>query len=281
MAGRCPTGFRRSGVLARVALLAALIGLIAPNATSQDNAPQIIAYYNGESAANNFTLLKGEFDECLAQESSLRFQPYRYRDDAARALHKREVQLALLSSWFFRELRRQGVPLHPVLVGESEGNCRQTYIFWMRRGIDPDAINQPMAIASSRPAQETATFLSRMQLPENAKWDVRHLEVPKDIDAMLSVAFGMADAAIATRASAEAVFKANPAQTNRIVALGAAWVELQPILAVFAPDSAQVEAAIRQLERLGDSQEGRMRLRLLGLDRLRRLDDDLRKELAP
>ncbi len=111
--------------------------------------------------------------------------------------------------------------------------------------------------------------------------EFRLLAVPKYIDALLSVAFGMADAALATRAAAEALFRANPNHFSRLSPHGAETSDLHPVVAAFDPDHPATKEAILQLERMGDTPDGRQRLLLLGLDRFRRLDDELRKELAP
>lgn len=189
------------------------------------------------------------------------------------------MQLAVLSSHHFRELQRQGVPLRAVLVGEQNGTCRQTHILWLRADALLDSPERPLALASSRSREEIARFLSHAH--EAAPPDFRHLKVPKDIDALLSVAFGMADAALATRAAADDLFKANPTQAARLSAYGAEVVDLYPVVAALDPDHPPTADAIRLLERMGDTPEGRQCLLLLGLDRFRPLDDELRKELAP
>lgn len=275
----------RSGVLNRLRACTqrAFFALLAAFATSISAANEppltIIYYHNGESAANNFKLLKDEFDLYFSRTGSLRFQPVRHRVDLESAITAGTIRIAVLSSWHFRELQRRGVPLHPLLVGEWEGNCRQTHIFWMRADNVSDSSARPLLLASSRPKEEIARFLAGST--EFALPDFRILPVPKDVDALLSVTFGMADAALATRTASDAFFRANPAQSNRLTHHGKEMADLHPVVATLDPNLAAIDEVIRRLELMGDTPEGRQCLLLLGLDRFRRLDDDLRKELAP
>lgn len=248
------------------------------SADTQDGASTIL-YFNGESAANNFKLLKDEFDAYLGRTGSFRFQPVRHQHDAETAIGAGEMKIAVLASWHFRQLRRMGIPLYPVLVGEADGSCHQTHILWHRVGNLPAASDRPLTLASSRPKEEVVRFLEGHS--EFALSDFRLLAVPKDIDALMSVTFGMADAALATRAAANALFQANPNPSARLSPLGAEMSDLHPVVATVDPHHPRTVEAIRQLERMGDTPEGRQCLLLLGLDRFRRLDDELRKELTP
>ncbi len=91
--------------------------------------------------------------------------------------------------------------------------------------------------------------------------------VPKDVDALLALRFGQADAALVTGREYEAFAKSNPAEAAGLEVLGfSPETGLPP---VYACASAAEPATMRMtalLPRLAESQAGRESLALLGLD---------------
>ena len=105
------------------------------------------------------------------------------------------------------------------------------------------------------------------------------LPVPKDIDALMAVGFGAAQAAVATESGLDRLARTNSRQHDALTQLAKGSERLLPIVVAPAhPDSAS-QALLKVLAGMGADGQGQQRLRLLGLDALAPIADAYLNEL--
>ncbi len=266
---------RRSCLPRGVVFRAAATGLAAASAAhalqAQDGSIAIY-FYSPETNVNNFSVLKGEFDTLLAEHGGHKFQPFSDRNTFEKQIEAQPRGLFLLSSWHFQQLASK-VALDPFLVGVSKDKVTQKHLLFGKAATAlADLRGQRVATAGTR--DYTLTLL-RLMLGDSQADLVNSLNilvVPKDIDALLAVGFGAARGAVATENGADKLAKLNPKQRDVLKELAPGRESLLPILA--APKN--MDTAVRQLVQvfatMGQSEQGKLRLQLLGLEAMRELD---------
>jgi len=105
------------------------------------------------------------------------------------------------------------------------------------------------------------------------------LVVPKDIDALMAVSFGMAKAALTTEGSLDKLQKINPKKRDQLRQLASSEGALLPVVAVSEGSGAQVQNLLAVIAAMGDQPEGVKCLKMIGLDGLRKLDESQKRNL--
>ncbi len=236
-----------------------------------------IFFYSSETNINNFSMLKGEFDAYLAGQGGYRFQPFSKRVDFERFVLAEKHGLILVSSWHFR-LLRQKVALDPVMVGVAAGQSTHRRVLSARNGIEGVAALRGQRIASAGSKDFTLTVLREILGPgqDDLLNSFKILVVPKDIDALMAVSFGMAKAALTAEGSVRKLAKINPKQHALLGPLAVSEGALLPVVAVLNSERATDRDLLTVIEGMGEDAEGAERLRMLGLDRLKRLNESER-----
>ncbi|MCP4399136.1 MAG: phosphate/phosphite/phosphonate ABC transporter substrate-binding protein [bacterium] len=251
-------------------LLFALAGLcllncLAPPFSFGQAEKAIVFFYSSESNINNFKSLKMEFDGYFAKFGAYEFQPFSEKHTFEQQIDEQQNCLILLSSWHYNNIR-DAFHLMPLLVGLRNGYAWQKRLLVASgESTDLNALKSGQ-IASAGSIQYTRMLLNGMFGNSETVEKLRILIVPKDIDALMSIGFGMAKAAITTDYSLEILAKMNPALYKKISILAESQESRLLILA--APKRAKGHA--RQLatifQEMASEQEGRKKLRMLGLD---------------
>lgn len=234
--------------------------------------PATIYFFSSESSINNFNMLKGEFDWFFSSSGSHKFQPFRNRADFEGLLSEKRTGLYLMSSWHYSRLAdRRG--LRPVLVGSRRQSTSQRHVLSARKGIGGLAELRGKTIAAAG-SKEFAEELLRQMLPEAERATVSQfkiLTVPKDIDALMSVGFGVAAAAITTEGGLERLAKLNRQKHDELVRVATGPEQLLPIIAAPVESDASCEALLSVLTSMGASPDGQQLLSMLGLDAWQRI----------
>ena len=244
--------------------LCLLTWLLAPFSFGQAEKATIF-FYSSETNINNFKSLKMEFDSYLAQFGAYEFQPFSEKQTFEEHIKQQENCLILLSSWHYDTIR-EVFHLTPLLMGSRKGSTRQKR-FLVTSGADTSLESLKNGqIASAGSIQYTQMLLEEMFEAPEAVEGLRILTVPKDIDALMSLGFGMAKAAITTDYSLETLAKMNPPLHKKISILAESQESRLLILAapVHCEGNAQQLATIFQ--DMAADQQGGKKLRMLGLD---------------
>ena len=267
---------RFSALLSTTALL--LIGLAIFCVISSGSGKIKIYFYSSETNINNFKFLKMEFDRYLSKFGPYEFQPFSARDVFEKHVKGKENCLLLLSSWHYRHIRKK-YALTPALTGMRNGKKYQRKILVAdEKSADIEGA-KPGLVASASSLQYTISVLKRMLREKYADHPFQVLTVPKDIDALMSVGFGMAKLAFASENAFDELKGVNPRLCSKMKVLAEGEETLRLILALpqgFAGNSKKI---IDMIKNMPMDSDGKRRIRMLGLDGWQELDSSDRSKL--
>lgn len=224
-----------------------------------------VYFYSCETNVNNFKSLKMEFDRYLSGYGPFEFQPFMGREAFETHIKNKTRCLIILSSWHFRSINNE-YSLLPVLAGLQNGKKFQKRILvTIDHYTDLRTINiEPIASASS--PQHTRSVLEQMLRNEIPVWKLNILAVPKDIDALMSVGFGMSKSALTSQNGFEQLKRINPKLFKKMKILKESDASLSLILAVpkgFETESVKMVDIFKNMTK---DPMGREKIKMLGLD---------------
>ena len=234
-----------------------------------------IYFYSPETNINNFSSLKVEFDTYLSEFGAYDFQPFSDQQTFERVISEANDGIFLISSWHFQSLKNR-FPLKPMLVGEQKNQSTQKQVLSARSDIQNLERLRGQKIASAGSPEYTKTILKKMFQEEASSSlidSLKLLTVPKDIDALMAVGFGMAKAALTTKNSLNKLKKINPKQHDMLTCLAMSEKTLLPIVAVLGQSDKDVRKLLTLIQDMCNKPEGEKRLKMLGLDGLKELDE--------
>ncbi len=253
---------RGGGIAACVRLMFALLAFCSATA-----APEKITiyFYSAETNINNFKSLKMEFDSYLAQFGDYEFQPFSDRSTFEEHVKGKPHCLLLLSSWHYANIYRD-YDLTPLLVGVRNGQTSQKRILVSSEKADNSDIVRVGQIASASSVPHTKSLLSRMFHEDESTASFKILTVPKDLDALMSVGFGMAKSAVITENSFESLKTINPSLYKKLNIIAESEETL--LLIVAAPENfvSNAQELLTILQKMTADPNGEKRVRMLGLD---------------
>lgn len=237
-------------------------------------------FYNSETNINNYVSLKIAFDTYLSRFGTFQFQPFSDKDVFEKTLVEKQEGGFLLSSWHYRLLQKK-VPIMPVLVGVSHGKSTQRKVLSAKKQISQVELLKGGRIASAANEAYTRTILNQIlgERSDEILAQVKLILVPKDIDALMAVGFGIADAALTTEDSLESLAKINEKQYSMLTRLGVSDKQFLALAVVPKKTTAKINALLEILENMNKAPDGESRLGMLGLDGWRRLTQSELKEL--
>jgi hypothetical protein len=235
-----------------------------------------IYFYNPETNINNFASLKTEFDQYLSSYGSFQFQPFSDRNSFEKFIVGRSDGVFLISSWHFRQLKRKfPIDMEAKLVGVSKGKATYEKILTTKNNIINIDLLKGKIVASSGNEDYTKNIL--MQMHGEGKRDIvdslKILTVPKDIDALMAVGYGMADSALTTESSLIKLASINPKQYGFLSTLAKSEEILLPIIAVPRQSDENIKLLLTIIEKMETVLEGRKKLKMLGVDGWKKLEE--------
>lgn len=273
-----------SGIIRLLFILSSVLtpigGVRAEIPAAPTNTP--VYFYNPETNINNFASLKVAFDTYFAESGTAYFQPFSDSATFESTLAEGKKGVFLLSSWHFRLLQKK-FSLSPVLVGTVHGQTMQRKVLSAKSHIPDTASLKGMRIASAGSEIYTRTMLKEI-LGEHGDHNLSQVKlilVPKDLDALMAVGFGMADAALTAEASLDSLAKINPKQHGLLTRLGISEKQFLTLAVIPKTTANNAQPLIDLLKTINEKQDGSNALRMLGLDGLRELTLSERRELEP
>lgn len=252
-----------------VRLCAALLLLWSMAWSSASHADTITIYhYNPESHSDRNLVLKNTFDRYFQINHNIQLQPVDDRIAFQSLIEHDTASLFIMSDWHYRQLANSNTELVPYLRGLKNG---QDTFYKLLVGKAP--LTTPKAtIAVSGTGDYVNTLLEEMRIADPTRIrQPRLLMVPKDIDALLAVGFGLADAALATESSFEKLSLLYQNEYQQLQVLGRSSPQKRLVVVFIKRHQAAVQLALDALENMNQSKEGRLGLNLLGLDEWTRL----------
>lgn len=231
-----------------------------------------IYFYNPETNINNFVSLKNSFDMYLSKFSDYQFQPFNDKKIFEKSIVDDIHGIYLLSSWHFQYLP-DDINIQPIMVGVSNGQSSQKKILSVKQNITNIRSLNGKTIASSGDEQYTRKLLLEMLGDENLDilQSIKLILVPKDIDALMAVGFGMASAAISSGRSLKILEKINLKQYQLLRPLLESQLNYLTLAAISISGNKSAAELLDILEKMGINPAGEIRLRMIGLDGWRRL----------
>ncbi len=225
-----------------------------------------VYFYNPETNINHYSLLKGEFDKYLSNYGPFKFQPFSDRKIFEEFLIKQRDGVFLLSSWHYRDLLGK-VPIVPVFVGFLNGKTTQRKILSTKEDITSIDSLRGKSIASAGSEEYTKNILTQMLGKEkkNIIQSLKILTVPKDIDALMAVGFGMASSALTAENSFAKLLAINPKQYGLLNQLASMETLLQ-IVAAPKQFNENVGLLLSIIQDMMSSAEGKRNLKMISLD---------------
>ncbi len=245
-------------------------------------APYTIFFYNTETSINNFSSLKGELDSYLSTFGAYEFQPFSDRQNFETFLLKRPPGLLLISSWHYRQLQ-SNFALEPVLVGTVQGRTTQRRILCAEKSITSAASLMNQKLASAGSEEYTREMLAQIlgAAQQDIVDSVEILKVPKDIDGLMAIGFGVVKFALTTESNFETLAVVSPKDYRVLHVLGASEEILLPIVAVFEPADDNARQLVDVVEKMGDKLAGKRRLSMINLESMKKIGDLENGLLAP
>jgi len=228
-----------------------------------------IYFYNPETNINNFAPLKIEFDKYLSSYGPFQFQPFSDRKSFEKYIVGRNDGVFLMSSWHFRQLKRKfPIDMEAKLVGVSKGKSTQEKILTTKSNIININLLKGKIVASSGNEEYTKSVLMQMLGEEknNIVSSMKILTVPKDIDALMAVGYGMADSALTTESSLAKLAAINPKQYRFLRPLAKSEEILLPIVAAPKQSDENIKWLLTIIEKMETVQAGKTKLKMLGVD---------------
>ena len=243
---------------------------------------QTIFFYNPETSVDNFAALKTEFDTYLAGQGGYNFQPFNDRSTFEKMLMDKPSGVYLLSSWHYSKLSEK-IPLEPILVGTAKGEVLQRKTLTAKDIADVAGL-QGATIAGAGTEDYLRNLLRQMlgSDKEALVASFKLLTVPKDLDALMAVGFGMAKAAVSSEASLGKLAMINAKQHGQLKSLASSDKNFLLIAAIPKRTEADEASLIKVIEGMGAQPTGEKNLKMLGLDGWKRfdsLDTSLSKQL--
>jgi len=237
-----------------------------------------IYHYNPESHSDRNLVLKNTFDRYFQTKYNIELQPVEQRDTFQQLVSQDNPSLFIMSDWHYRQLVSSLPKLTPYLRGLND---KQDTFHKLLVG-KPQASTQRMTIAVSGTEAYVASILQEMTFtPGPPPKQTRLLTVPKDIDALLAVSFGLADAALATEDSFEKLSQLYRNEYQQLQILGRSKPQKRLVVVGIDNQLPAVKFALDALEEMDQTRDGRLGLNLLGLDEWTRLSTTQRKGGQP
>ncbi|MBW2111397.1 MAG: hypothetical protein JRH00_08160 [Deltaproteobacteria bacterium] len=266
---------RFTALLTIIALLSMGLAVFCVISSGEDKIK--IYFYSSETNINNFKSLKMEFDRYLSRFGPYEFQPFSARDVFEKQVKGKENCLLLLSSWHYRHIHRE-YSLMPALTGVRNGKKYQRKVLVAHDKAPDIESAKPGLIASASSLQYTISVLKRM-LKKYAGHPFRVLTVPKDIDALMSVGFGMAKLGFASKNAFDELRGVNPRLCRKMKVVAEGEETLLMIVALPQGCTADREKMVGIIKNMPNDSDGRKRIRMLGLDAWQELNASDRSKL--
>lgn len=275
-----PQNIRSALFHKRMLLLFVFLAMIFAAALSASTAGTkiIIFFYSSETNINNFKSLKMEFDKYFSDFGLYEFQPFNDRDTFETHIRGKKDCLLMLSSWHYKNIYRE-YHLRPLLVGVRNGKKDHRRILVAKGAAATLESVKKGAIASASSVAHTRNTLKEMFHSGPDADTAKILTVPKDIDALMSVGFGMSQSALTSENSLDSLKGINPVLYKEMKTLAEGAPSLLMILAMpegFTGDSANLLSVIKNMP---ENPIGKDKIKMLDLDGWNEVDSSDKSKL--
>ena len=237
-----------------------------------------IYFYSSETNINNFKPLKMEFDGYLSKFGDYEFQPFDDRNVFEQHIKGREACLLLLSSWHYRNIYTR-YAFAPYLVGVRNGKNYERRILVAGSKIATLKSVKRGPVASASNEIHTKSVLRELFADKTTADSVRVLKVPKDVDALMSVGFGMSKSALITENALNNLKMMDPVLHSKLKPLAKGNDSLLLVLAVPESFAGRAERIVKIIKNMPNDPAGMNIIKMLDLDGWKRIEPSDKSKL--
>ena len=219
---------------------------------------QKVYLYTTEINTNNFKSLKVSFDTYLGEYGNYEFQPFNNKKTFEKYL-KDKNSIVILSSWHYRKIDKE-YNLEAMLVAQKKGSIRDTKILVGQKNTSFAGV-----VTSAYDKEYTNDLLSSLTHNKTTKLSV--LVVPKEIDALMSVGFGMSKFALVSKDSFTLLNEINPFLSKSLKIYGESLPKYRMLLASSKMDKKK-NKLISIFKNMGLTQRGKSIFNMIGIDKM-------------
>ncbi len=242
---------------------------LAPRAAAGQ--PLELFFYSPEFAPANLGILQTSVEAYLkARHLTAHFQAFARYEDLRSEFAKRQVSFAILPPWI-AERQCLGRSLTAIAEPVRNGSSLDRKILVASKHAAGNLRSASVAVSGPRGLGGAAPPLLGEFVSSHPK--ARIINVPKDVDALLAVSFGQVEAAFVSSAQFETLARINPAMTAMLEETG--YTAESPFPRLYATDAATAQRIAEMTEAavsMGESDDGKRLLRLMGYDQWRPVD---------
>ncbi len=240
-----------------------------------------IYFYNPEINITRNAILKSAFDLYLKTQGTYRFQPVDNKETFEALIESEDSAVFMMSNWHYLKLIKTQLNQTSVLGLRGTKNGSDIY-HKILVGTELNLNISTMSLASSGSEEYSRSILKDIySLPHNEPSELNILTVPKDIDALMAVGFGLADAALTTKSSLAKLSTLYKNQYQQLHILGESQ-PLKRLAVVFKQVAPQEYQKIRSiLKQMTQNKKGRRGLNMLGLDDWQLVNEQLTLDRKP
>ena len=221
--------------------------------------PHKVYYYASDKNIENFKTFKIEFDRYLAQYGDYQFQAFSDKEVFEDFIEDGEAIL-MLSSIHYKQLKSK-YHLASVLVAENKKSITDTNIIVGKKGL---SLKGTVSTAFSK------KYTTKLLLKTLGRHHLSLLKVPKEIDALMSVAYGMSQFASVSKKSYYHLMKTNKNLTKDMRIYRESDPNYRMLVAVNKTYKHD-QNFIRIFTDMKKNKKGRVLLKRLGIDNIVRL----------
>lgn len=259
-----PESTTNSFSLALKALLCACCLLLCCGAVSTQAETIVVYHFNPESHSDRNLVLKNTFDQYFQVSHNIQLQPVDDRATFAALIANKPASLFIMSDWQYHQLESSNNDLTPYLRGIKDGNDTFRKLLIGKAPLSPQ--HATLAVSGTEDYVYSLLGSMRLNTAPLPMQQLRLLTVPKDIDALLAVSFGMADAALATENSYEKYELLYRNEYQLLKVLGTSTPQKRLVVALYRQHLPALQVALEALLDMSQSPNGQLGLKLLGLD---------------
>jgi hypothetical protein len=214
--------------------------------------------YSPEININNFKLLKANFDAYLSTYGNYELQPFSDKKTFENYLKKRN-SMVILSSWHYREIAKK-YNLEAMLVAQKRGSITDRKMLVGQKNTLLKGV-----VTSAYDEEYTRELLGNITKNRSKNFSI--LRVPKEIDALMSVGFGMSKFALVSNNSFILLQMINPVLAKDLKIYYESEPEYRMLLACSDMDqeSMKLVSIFKEMEL---SEDGKNILNMIGIDKL-------------
>lgn len=215
-----------------------------------------VYFYTTETNINDFKSLKVSFDQYLQRFGDYNFQAFSNKEVFEEYL-KDENIVVILSSWHYEQISKR-YNLQAKLVALKNESITDTKVLVGKKGS-----SYVGTLTTSFPHEYATTHINKLSLDSS----LNILNVPKEIDALMSVGFGMSQFALVSKESFELLKKANSFLATQMEIFSESTPTFRMLVALKKKKRNNKE--IIEIFTTMDSQdEGKDVLNMLGVDKI-------------